>query len=141
MTNREISMFLNMNPPTATYQEKEINWKTKSIYQNDRSADAKAKLRAHLVKHIPDQPLNGPLRMTIIWGFLANGEHRFNTWCTDKPDLDNAQKALQDIMTELGFWKDDCNIATLQTSKIWTWHPGIAITVEEMPEAIEDSYE
>lgn len=138
---KSIDFFLEMDPPTATYQEKNMNWKTKSMYQDDRSADAKAKLRAHLVKHIPDQPLNGPLRMTVTWGFLAKGKHRFNTWCMNKPDLDNAQKALQDAMTELGFWKDDAHITDLHTSKIWTWHPGIFISVEELPEAIEDSYE
>lgn len=138
---KSIDFFLEMNPPTSTYQEKGINWKTKTTYQKPQASDARAKLRAHLVPYIPDQPLTGPLRMTVIWGFLAKGEHRFNTWCTDKPDLDNAQKALQDIMTELGFWKDDCRIASLQTSKIWTWHPGIAITVEEMPEEVKDSYE
>ncbi len=138
---KSIEFFLNMDPPTATDQEKNINWKTKSMYQNDRSADAKAKLRAHLVKYIPDQPLNGPLRMTIIWGFLAKGKHQFNTWCINKPDLDNAQKALQDVMTELGFWKDDCHIATLQTSKIWTWHPGISISIEQLSEKVSDAYE
>lgn len=133
---KELSFFLHMNPPTATYQEKGINWKTKTQYNKQNASDARAKLRAHLVAHIPDEPFTGPIRMTVIWGFLAKGKHEIDTWSVEKPDLDNAQKALQDVMTELKFWKDDKQIASLQTSKIWTWHPGISISIEQLPQKI-----
>ena len=130
---KEISIFLHMDPPTATYQEKKINWKTKTIYPDPAAKDAREKLRAHLVQHIPDQPLTGPIRMAIIWGFHKGiGKHKNGDWHTRKPDLDNVQKALQDVMTELGFWKDDCEIVQLSSSKIWTWHPGISIILREL---------
>lgn len=127
-----IQFFLPMNPPTATHQEKKINWKTKSVYPDPAAADARAKLRAHIVQHAPDEPLTGPIRMTVVWGFLAKGKHQNGDWHTSKPDLDNAQKALQDVMTELGFWKDDSCISNLQVMKIWTWHPGISVILEEI---------
>lgn len=135
-----IEFFLTMDPPTATYQEKKVNWEKRKFYDDDRVVDARAKLRAHLAQHRPDQPLKGPIRMTITWGFRAKGNHRFNTWCTNRPDLDNLQKALQDVMTELGYWKDDAHITELHTSKMWTWHPGIFISLEELPEDVEASY-
>lgn len=138
---KKLEFFLHMNPPKSTYQEKGINWKAKTQYSKPNASDARAKLRAHLVSHIPDEPFTGPIRLTIIWGFLAKGNHEFNTWYTDKPDLDNAQKAIQDVMTELGFWKDDSQVVSLQTSKIWTWHPGISIWIEQLSENIKDCYE
>ena len=128
-------MFLPMEPPTATYQEKKINWKTKTMYQSPESLAAREKLRAYLVQHIPEEPLAGPIRMTIIWGFHEHmGRHKNGDWYTKKPDLDNAQKAIQDIMTELGYWKDDAQVCSLNASKIWTWHPGISLVISEMEE-------
>lgn len=128
----QIDIFLPMIPPTATQQEKKINFKTKQVYQDPRAADARAKLRAHLVEYIPDEPLTGPVNMTVIWGFPEKGKHSNGEWHTSKPDLDNLQKALQDVMTELGYFKDDCKIARLQTMKIYTYHPGISIMAYDM---------
>ena len=129
----QIDIFLPMIPPTATQQEKKINFKTKTVYADPAAKDARAKLRAHLAKYAPDQPFTGPIRMDVIWGFPMKGKHQNGDWHTNKPDLDNAQKALQDVMTELGFWIDDKQIANLTTSKIWTFHPGISIIVSELP--------
>lgn len=128
----EIDIFLPMIPPTATQQEKKINFKTKSVYQSDASRDARAKLRAHLAEYAPDIPLPGPIHMTVIWGFPSSKKHQNGDWHTGKPDLDNLQKALQDVMTELGFFTDDCRIAQLQTSKIYTFHPGVSIVANTM---------
>ncbi len=132
-----IEFFLPMDPPTATHQEKKINWKTKSVYPDPAASDARAKLRAHLAQHVPEHPFSGPIRMTVIWGFRKHmGKHSNGDWHTGKPDLDNAQKALQDVMTELGFWKDDCYISNLSAMKIWTWHPGISVILEELGENV-----
>ena len=64
---KTIQFFLPIDPPTATHQEKKINWKTKSVYPDPAAADARAKLRAHIVQHAPDEPLSGPIRMTVVW--------------------------------------------------------------------------
>lgn len=131
--DNEISFFLAMDPPTATQQEKKINWKTKTMYPNPAAKDAREKLRAYLVHHIPEEPLEGPIRMTVIWGFHKGiKKHKHGDWHTEKPDLDNAQKALQDVMTELGFWKDDSVIVQLNASKIWAFHPGISIVLQKL---------
>ena len=130
----QIDIFLPMIPPTATQQEKKINFKTKHVYPDARAADARAKLRAHLAKYAPDTPLPGPIHMTVIWGFPSSEKHQNGDWHTDKPDGDNLQKALQDVMTELGFYMDDCQIAQLQVSKIYTYHPGISIVLTTLGE-------
>ena len=82
---------------------------------------------------VPDKPLDGPIALNIIWGFPA-GKHKNGEPCTNKPDLDNANKMLQDVMQELGFFKDDKNIVQLNLSKIWTWHPGVMIEIKKVGE-------
>lgn len=129
---KQIDIFLPMIPPTATQQEKKINFKTKTVYADPAAKDARAKLRAYLSKEIPEEPLTGPIHMTVIWGFPAKEKHQNGDWHISKPDLDNLQKALQDVMTELGYFTDDCRICQLQTSKIYTYHPGVSIMANEM---------
>ena len=122
-----------MIPPTATAQQKKVNFKTKTIYANSSVVDAKNKYRAHLAKCVPRKPLDGPLVLSIIWGFPA-GKHKSGEPCTSKPDLDNANKLLQDVMQELGFFKDDKNIVQLNLSKIWTLNPAVMIEIKKVGE-------
>lgn len=136
---KQIEIFLQMIPPTATQQEKKINFKTKAVYQSDASRDARSKIRAHLVQHIPAEPLTGPIRMDVIWGFPESGKHPNGSWHIQKPDLDNLQKTLQDVMTELEFFKDDKQICRLNSAKIYTYHPGILIILTPIEEG--DGYE
>lgn len=57
---------------------------------------------------------------------------------TARPDLDNAQKLLQDCMTKLGFWADDGQIARLTMQKLWAEVEGIAIEAYTMIEEVEE---
>lgn len=124
-----MQIFLQMIPPTTTAQQKKINTKTKTIYANQSVLDAKNKYRAHLAKYVPKEPLVGALSLLVVWGFPA-GKHKNGDLCMNKPDLDNACKLLQDVMQELGFFKDDKDIVQLNLSKIWTVHPGVMIEIE-----------
>ena len=54
-------------------------------------------------------------------------QQRWGQWKTSKPDLDNSVKSLQDVMTKMGFWKDDSQIALLKLKKRLSEHPGILI--------------
>ena len=93
-----------MIPPTSTKQGR--GWgktKTGKVISYDReNADAEAKLTAHLARY------------------------------TNKPDYDNLPKAMNDIMTKLGYWKDDCIIASGITEKFWSATPGIYVKIEEL---------
>ena len=128
-----MEIFLQMIPPTATAQEKKVNFKTKKIYAAPEVVAAKEKYRAYLAKYVPSKPLDGPLVLSIIWGFPA-GKHKSGEPCTSKPDLDNANKLLQDVMQELGFFKDDKNIVQLNLSKIWTLNPAVMIEIKKVGE-------
>jgi Holliday junction resolvase RusA-like endonuclease len=54
-------------------------------------------------------------------------------WHTQKPDLDNAAKAILDAMTDFQFWKDDSVVCNLTISKSWTdGTPGATIRISNL---------
>jgi crossover junction endodeoxyribonuclease RusA len=95
---------------------------------------------------IPEQPLSGPLNVTIAFhfprpkghfrkgGLLAKSAPRYHT---QKPDADNAAKAVLDVLTDIGMWRDDSQIYVLTIGKAWaeTSESGAVITIEETQDA------
>ena len=133
MERRKIKFFMPMEPPTATAQEKGINKKTGAIYLKSASKCAREKLTAYLFEHAPDEPLNGPIYIGVVWNFKTDDPKKAGMYRITKPDLDNLEKDLLDCMTHLGFWKDDAQIVSKHTFKKWTVGvPGIYIAVEEL---------
>ncbi len=126
--------FMPMIPPTATKQAR--GWgKTKSgkVISYDRAnAATEGKLTSYLAQHIPPKPYTGAIRLTVKWMFPLKGKHYDGEWYTNKPDYDNLPKAMNDIMTKLGYWKDDCIIASGITEKFWSATPGIYVRIEEL---------
>lgn len=130
-TSESIEFFMPMRPPTATHQMKKINWKSRAIYEPAGVKDARAKLTAHLAKHRPQKPLTGPIRLIVKW--LYRRDITQPIYKPTRPDLDNAQKLLMDCMTDLGFWQDDAQIASMIIEKFWSpGTPGIYIRVESL---------
>ena len=72
------------------------------------------------------------VRLAVKWCF-PNGNHKNGEYRTTKPDTDNLQKLLKDVMTDLGFWKDDALVASEIVEKFWAETPGIFIYVETLP--------
>ena len=120
--------------PTVTHQQKQVTMRNGKpvFYEPAAVKSARSKLLAHLGKHAPAKPHTGPIRLVVKWCYPIAGEHTDGEWKTTKPDVDNAQKLLQDCMTELGFWKDDAQIASLIAEKFWARIPGIYIRIEEL---------
>ena len=44
-----------------------------------------------------------------------------------RPDTDNLNKLLKDVMTDMGFWKDDALICTELIMKLYSDEPGILV--------------
>lgn len=131
---KRIEFFMAMEPPTVTHQEKAVRVvKGKPVfYEPARLSEARAKLKAHLCKFHPQEPLVGPVRLEVKWMFPASGKHRDGDWRDTRPDTDNLQKLLKDVMTTLGFWKDDAQVCLETVKKVWAAHPGIYILAEEL---------
>lgn len=117
------------SPPTATHQMKKINWAARTFYEPDEVKAARAMLTAHMARHRPHQPLEGPIRLTVKWLYPGR---RDGAYKMTRPDLDNSQKLLMDCMTDLGFWKDDAQVASLIAEKFFNTRPGIYIKVEQL---------
>lgn len=124
--------FMPMIPPTSTKQAR--GWRQTSdgkVISYDRAnANAEGKLEAHLARHVPSDPYAAPIRVIVKWLFPLKGQHRDGEWYTSKPDVDNLCKSLYDIMTKLGYWKDDKQIVSAITEKFWAACPGIYVKIE-----------
>ena len=129
-----IRFFLPMIPPTVTAQERGVKViKGKPIfYDTPEIKTAKEKLMAHLSKYKPSKPIDSACRLVVKWLFPIKGKHRDGEYKTSRPDTDNLQKLLKDVMTVCGFWIDDAYVASEVIEKFWAETPGIFINVEEL---------
>ena len=130
----ETEFFLLMVPPTVTHQEKKITWRNGKpvVYEPAALRTARSKLEAQLAKHRPRHPVEGGVRLVVKWCFPAGNAHQDGEYRTSRPDTDNLQKLLKDVMTRLGYWKDDAQVASEIVEKFWARVPGIWIRIEEL---------
>ena len=120
--------------PTATKQERK--WFVGDdgemhSYPSPAWAEAESKLRAHLEPHRPNRPIEGPAVLDVTWCFPAKGRAD-GMPNVAKPDTDNLQKGLKDVMTQLGWWKDDAQVFSEHATKVYGRIPGIRIDIEEV---------
>jgi len=129
-----LEFFLPMQPPTVTHQEKQVTVvKGKPIfYEPPELQDARQKFMAYLAKHTPSKQLTGPLQLITKWCYQRTGKHQNGEYKTTKPDTDNMIKLLKDVMTSLGYWKDDALIASEVTEKFWADVPGIYVCIKKL---------
>jgi Holliday junction resolvase RusA-like endonuclease len=67
----------------------------------------------------------------VKWCF-PRGRHKDGQYKITKPDTDNLDKMLKDVMTEVGFWKDDAQVASEIIEKFWADVPGIYVEIYEL---------
>ncbi len=128
-----MKIFLLLDPPTITAQENKVAIiKNKPIfYKPEKLRQARNELIKHLLPFKPDKPMEGPIRLEVIWRFPKGKTHRHFEWKVTKPDTDNLEKMLKDCMTEVGFWIDDAQVVVEHVEKLWSDEPcGISIEIE-----------
>ena len=133
-SERTIEFFMPMRPPTKTYQEKQvrvINGKP-VFYEPQELKAVRSRLEAHLAGHVPEEKYTGAVRLVTKWCFPLSGRHRDGEYKTSRPDTDNLQKMLKDVMTYLGYWTDDSLVTSEIIEKFWAEIPGIYIRIEEL---------
>ena len=131
-----MDFYVSMNPPTVTAQMhrvKMVNGKP-LFYDSPELSDARQKLTAYLSRYAPIQPYKQGIRLAVIWAFLPVGNHKDGDYRTTRPDTDNLQKLLKDVMTKLRFWQDDALVASETIEKIWCDKPGLYIAIEPLEE-------
>ena len=128
-----MEFFMSMIPPTVTAQEHKVTFRNgKPVFYNPPEvAEAKGKLKSHLIQYKPAVPFTTGIRLTVKWLF-PRGKHLDGEYRITKPDTDNLQKLLKDCMTECGFWKDDALVCSEICEKFWSEHSGIYIRIMEV---------
>ena len=142
---------LKMIPPTATAQQKGERVVGGYIhhYKKKNVAAAEAILRDALLPYVPEVPITDlPIRLSVIWMFpypKSAKKHQpgFDRYKITRPDTDNLNKLLKDVMTEMGFWKDDALICTEYIGKYYSDEPGIEIEIDvrNTTEVLRDCYD
>lgn len=109
-------------PPTVTHQEKKFGGVSKSgtpiFYPTPKLANARALLTAKLKPFAPSEAWTCPIQLSVMWVFRKPESQRGH-FKTTRPDTDNLQKMLKDVMTDCGFWKDDALVVRENVEKIW----------------------
>lgn len=130
---------LKMIPPTATAQQKGERVVGGYIhhYKKKNVARAEAILRDALLPYVPAEPITEkPIRLYVLWMFpypKSAKKHKpgWDRWKITRPDTDNLNKLLKDVMTDMGFWKDDALICVEHIEKMYSDEPGIEIWVDD----------
>lgn len=132
-----MDFYLDIAPPTVTAQEHKIRIVRgrPMFYDTQKLKSARSTFESLLRKHVPAEPLEGPVALTVEWRF-ATKTHKEGTYRVTRPDTDNLQKLLKDCMTRVGFWKDDAQVCREDVTKRWSREkPGIRIRVVSLNNA------
>ena len=128
-------------PPTATAQQKGafVCGGRVRFYTKKKVRQSENFLAALISMHTPDVPFAEPVSLKVRWTFPYRKSERkrvVNAGAdiphTSRPDLDNLEKNLLDVLTRLNFWTDDSLVAEKSTSKWWGPKPGIDIEIRPM---------
>ena len=128
---------LKMTPPTATAQQKGERVVNGYIrhYKKKNVAAAEAILRDALLPYVPYEPIDGKaVSLSVLWVFpypKSARKHRpgWIRYKITRPDADNLNKMLKDVMTDMGFWRDDALISVECVSKVYGDEPGIEVLI------------
>lgn len=81
----------------------------------------------------PKQPSDRPIRLAVCLYFnISKPQKLWGKYKTTRPDCDNYVKEIKDVMTELGFWKDDAQVVDLHVIKRYSEKATIYIQLEEL---------
>lgn len=133
-----IRVKLDIVPPTATAQQKGVFVRNgrAHFFTKRKVRDAEDFLAALLAPHAPAEPLRGAVYFQARWCFpFRKSEPKRVTEAgreiphTVRPDLDNLEKALLDVLTRLRYWADDSLVFSKSTAKVWGPSPYLMIAL------------
>lgn len=103
--------------PAGTSQMKRVNHKSGHFFEGKVLREARAIYTENLMRYAPEQPLEGPLYVRLDFHYAIKDKKKRGQPKTSRPDCDNLAKLILDVMTDLGYWHDDSQIAKLSISK------------------------
>lgn len=135
---KELSFFVTMaKVPTVTAQEKKVRIINKNghnipiFYDTEKIKKAKQVFKEGLSPYVPEEPIEKKaIRLSVEWLFPLTKTALEGDWKITRPDTDNLQKMLKDIMTELKFWKDDALVCIETIEKRYSSDSGVFISLK-----------
>ena len=118
--------------PKTTAQQKKFSTKTKTFYKTSKIKQSEHLLVRALSGKQPRKTYDTPIELSVTWLFPHTKRSKDGERKGTRPDLDNLQKLLQDIMCKLGYYKDDSLITDLKVKKRWHRHSGLIIEINEV---------
>ena len=135
MTAGVVQGFLAMEPPTVTHNDLVVRRGRGGkcfVGKSDRLREAEDAICARLRRIAPEEPVRGPVRVSVRLCFPTRGRHAQGAPMDDVPDLDNTFKTLGDCMIRCGLVEDDRLIVQLSLAKAWSDPAGIWVRVEAL---------
>lgn len=111
--------------------------KTGHAYNPDTANDWRRMVAIEALKHAPREPFDCPVCVVLVFRFthprshyrtgknahLLKGGHCETGAAPVSGDWDNYAKAVCDMLTECGYWRDDVLITHAEVMKEWTSGP------------------
>lgn len=136
MHNKFLITFDSM--PRGTAQMKRYNSYTRTYFKSKALQETHKQFALALKPYKPKKPSEAPIKLCIWLAFdIKSPKRLWGTWKTTKPDCDNYVKEFIDVMTELGWWKDDSQIVDLRIRKTYAEKASIFVVWEELKERPE----
>lgn len=126
---------LNVPPPQTTAQQKRLVMRAgrPQFYHGPQMKAEVERWMWALRKYVPNQPMAGPLFLSIDFDYPHTAESRRigrQVRKPTRPDLDGVCKHLIDTLCAMGFFEDDGQVQQLHLSKWYADVPRIRITIQ-----------
>lgn len=136
MITEELEFFMPFEhvPTTTAQQARVINVRGRlRKYDNPGLSRTRWALYHALKPFVPGEPFEGPVEFAAEWRFEYKKGHKDGEYKETRPDTDNLNKLLKDLMTELGFWEDDKQVVVEHIKKVWDkTDPGIYVWIRKV---------
>ena len=134
-----INLIFEEGLPRATAQQKgeavRYTRNGQAYIQHYKKAKVKAphnEFVYRLKRYAPPVPSEDPIRLIVFIGFDVKEKQLWGKYKTTRPDGDNYIKELKDVMTEIGFWRDDAQVVDERIVRTYAEKGSITIQVETL---------
>lgn len=118
--------------PRTTAQQKGYNRQTGRYFTKEKVKVVSELYDFMLAVHRPPRPLQGAIRVEVLFYYPAKRPHKPREPKATRPDVDNMVKLLFDRATACGYWVDDGQIADLRIIKAYAEQAGIGFLACEI---------
>jgi Holliday junction resolvase RusA-like endonuclease len=132
---------LNIEPPKATAQQKGafVCGGKIRFFEKSKVKSAREILYSALLPYKPNQTIEKAVNLTVKFFFTYRKSEKKSITKNNlivphvvRPDLDNLEKLLLDVMTSMQFWKDDSQVCVKWTEKHFAPQGKIEIEIQEI---------